>query len=510
MSVLAKRLSDSELLELLNKEYRNVDGFTYVPIQDNWRLSHYEGKDLYLRKVVNAFSDDLKPYFRLALAGFARTRSSRTVSNVASYISMWAKESPDIDILDKSQFYSRKHVLGKEREYQLSTIRSFLIFWYQSGIYGITEDFIKSIRKIKFKGNQKGGAVKSNDPDQGPFTPIELKAILDQAHNALSEDRIALRQYLYLLLLVQRGFRTIQISELRFSDFYTEGRTFVNMPRGKQRGCAFRGQFTKFEISNDLMLAVEKYHESVVNEIGLAHIAKDLPLFPNYSEFSKNPPKSEIEISETHHANYVQFNKDLKYIQAQLNIISERTGRTLILTGTRFRRTVGSDMAREGYGVAPIARALDHEDNQNAGVYIESTPEIAERLDKKLCEYLAPLAQAFAGHIIKDETEATRRNDSTSRIRTETGQDYLGNCGSKGFCNAYAPVACYTCNRFEPWLDAPHHEVLEDKLREREEIIAITGDLTIASQIDRTILAVQNVIDRCAEIKDAATEEYDE
>jgi hypothetical protein len=142
---------------------------------------------------------------------------------------------------------------------------------------------------------------------------------------------------------------------------------------------------------------------------------------------------------------------------------------------------------------------LDHSDTQNVGVYVASVPEIAERIDRAIAMELAPLAQAFKGALIADESEATRRGDPASRIldpRIDRSMKPMGSCGQNSFCGFNAPIACYTCKNFEPWLDGPHEAVLEHLLEKREQLL-VTTDKRMAAINDRTILAVAEVIQLC-------------
>ena len=60
------------------------------------------------------------------------------------------------------------------------------------------------------------------------------------------------------------------------------------------------------------------------------------------------------------------------------------------------------------------------------------------------------------------------------------------------------PIACYTCSLFQPWADAPHNVVLDFCLKERDRIDAITNDDRITEVLDRTIMAIKEVIRNCA------------
>jgi hypothetical protein len=155
-----------------------------------------------------------------------------------------------------------------------------------------------------------------------------------------------------------------------------------------------------------------------------------------------------------------------------------------------------------------IAELLDHTDTQNVGVYIEATPGIVERIDRAVALHLAPLAQAFAGVIIENESQATRAGDASSRIcdpRFDSTMKPMGNCGKHGFCSSLAPISCYTCSNFQPWLDGPHEAVLSHLISERERLLE-SADLRVASVNDRTILAVAEVVRRCEGIRQGATE----
>jgi hypothetical protein len=153
----------------------------------------------------------------------------------------------------------------------------------------------------------------------------------------------------------------------------------------------------------------------------------------------------------------------------------------------------------EGHGELIIAELLDHTDTQNVGVYIEARPEIVERIDRAMAGYLAPMAQAFAGVVIDDESQATRVGDPSSRVcdpRFAPTMKPMGSCGKHGFCGFLAPIACYTCVNFQPWLEGPHEAVLDHLIGERERLAA-QSDLRIASINDRTILAVAEVVKLC-------------
>ena len=198
------------------------------------------------------------------------------------------------------------------------------------------------------------------------------------------------------------------------------------------------------------------------------------------------------------HQTSAQIGNKINAALARLEVLSERTGEPIHIGPKRFRSTLGTRAAEEGHGELVIAELLDHSDTQNVGIYVNSTPAMVERIDRAVAMQLAPLAQAFAGKLIDGPLNASRSTDPTSHIRAPgiTGNfDGVSSCGKHGFCGFLKPIACYTCNSFEPWLDGPHEKILEHLIAERERLMA--GDMRIAAINDRTILAVAEVFQLC-------------
>jgi len=337
-----------------------------------------------------------------------------------------------------------------------------------------------------------------------------MQAISDAVNNGFLIDDIGIHDYVLLQLVMQRGLRRMQLIQLTVNDFYKDGACFyINQPKAKQRdqdSTGFRQGFEKFSISSDLYDAVQVLKAYLIGEInnqvgaGFAESLSDIPIFPRLDSVEalsslRNGVTSSNVVLRSEITNH------FRRLMTAIPVYSERTGLIMNFDTRRFRRTLGTDLAREGAGVGVIARALDHTDEQNAGVYIQTSAEVAKRLDAKLGKFLAPLAQAFAGKIVRNEEDARRGKDTTSRIRTIDGSENIGTCGAMSFCNANTPVGCYTCIKFQPWLDAPHEDVLVDLYEDRDEIMRLLDDNTMASVLDRSILAVEDVIRRCEEIK---------
>jgi hypothetical protein len=118
---------------------------------------------------------------------------------------------------------------------------------------------------------------------------------------------------------------------------------------------------------------------------------------------------------------------------------------------------------------------------------------------------LVPLAMAFTGKLLDDESQATRANDaeSTLEFAADGHLKNVGKCGKYSFCAITSvPIPCYRCKEFEPLVYAPHEEVLHALLKrqaEEDAMIKIGGNRKLLTPINLgvDIRAVQACIARC-------------
>jgi hypothetical protein len=218
------------------------------------------------------------------------------------------------------------------------------------------------------------------------------------------------------------------------------------------------------------------------------------------------------ELEQSEHLKYLQselchfsssaIGSKLVIAVNRLNVTSERTGKPLNVIPYRFRYTLGSRAATEGAGILTIATLLDQTDTQNTDVYVRNVPEFAIEISKIMNQPLARYASAFKGKVVLDEKEANTQKANAARIPFREKDCDLGSCGTNTFCQDYAPVACYVCPKFMPWVDAPHHLILQSLIEERERLKEQTdNDMQVVSINDRVIVAVCQVIKLVEESK---------
>lgn len=383
-----------------------------------------------------------------------------------------------------------------------SALSGLLKKWHMLGHPGVSRDAADLLYEFRNKGNLRGEAVLTMDPIYGPFSDIELSQINDRLEDRYADQLVSLEQYVLAKLFISLGQRSVQYASLKLVDLVVsdlpggDREYLLKIPRAKQRGPS-RTQFKDRLLIESVGAHLAEHCQSVRERFSnyLPDVSQ-MPIFPASASRRNEPP------GFRHHRTSDSLAITLEETIEGLGITSERTGKYLHVTARRFRRTTGTRAAAEGHGALVIAELLDHSNTHNVDVYINARPEIVERIDRAIALQLAPLAQAFAGVIVERETDAVRGSDPGSRI-LDPGiapmERPMGTCGQHGFCGLLAPIACYTCRNFQPWLEGPHESVLAYLLAERERL-AKESDLRIASISDRTILAVAQVVLKCGEM----------
>ncbi|MNJ26698.1 Phage integrase family protein [compost metagenome] len=488
---------------------RSRDGWEFYKTARTWRLNKNTIIGL---SWIDELAEELKCSLLSTLHYYAVNGSASHAHNMmyrAKAFFVFTKGRLDTEVL-----IAYRATLNSSTEHYLGSLRGFFVTWYRQGHPGINEEFIKTLQSWVLKGNETGRAVLQMDSLNGPLTDIEMQGVLDGAITCYSTRRLRLEAFAVILTLLYTGRRSIQIVALKIKDVRATTRNGIagyeiNFPRAKQRHALWRSTFTTYAIDEDLWLILQlqvadtvKKLRSLVEFPLSAALIQELPLFPDFADVSSRTTEQDLLSLlqfDYVHAPATICNTALTRFSETHSVFSERTGEPLNLTSRRFRSTLGTNLARQGYGIAIVAEVLDHSNLQSASCYIKSLSDIVERIDKAVAQQLAPLAQAFQGVLVTSEREAIRGDDPSSRI--SNGRVNVGTCGSYGFCAALAPIACYTCSHFQPWVDGPHEEVLNELLASSDRIWGVTQDIKISSANDRLILAVTEVVRRCADSK---------
>lgn len=475
-------------------------GFAFDPSEDSWTLTDGSTKinlNFHSLSATVEFVHALK----WILVWYAENRSLFHLRNLfyhmKNLLDFIAVDQGIVPGIDAADILNYRAALPIKDEWYIGALSSLLRRWHDLGAAGVSAEVPLLLSQLTFNGNEKGTATATMDPINGPYTDIELEGLQIALNDAYRESKVELFEYVLGWLFIGLGYRPKQYAALKVCDVKREPlkdgsfQYVLCIPRAKQRGVAVRGEFKSRVLSAELGLLTYDYARIVEKEFsGKLTDPLQAPLFPS----SNSEGISGLEF----HPLAKELGSWLKNTFSRLAITSERTGEVIHVSARRFRQTIGTRAAEEGFGPLVIAELLDHSDTQNVQVYVGSTTAMAKRIDKAMAMHLAPLAQAFAGKLIDDGTQASRPFDPLNVIRApEITRSFeaMSSCGKNGKCSFAKPIACYTCSSFEPWLDGPHEEVLEHLLEERERLMPV--DARIASINDRTILAVAAVVQLC-------------
>ena len=396
-------------------------------------------------------------------------------------------------------------------------LKGFLLAWHDYGFDGVSKEVVDLLQGWRIQGNEKGAAVAGGCPETGPYTDLEIAALLDWANMAVARRALPFEDYAYLLALAMTARRPVQIAALRGKDLIRQASRGVqqyrlNCPRAKQRGLGFRERFRSLAILEDLFLVLQQQHRHAVlaveDVLGIrleADLAAEVPIFINHQALKGLGAIEHVKESllgsapDRLHATTGFLAASLQRVARGSTARSERTGEFIRLSATRFRHTRGTKLRREGFGPFVIAELLDHSDIQNVRVYTDNTAQEAVVINELVGPQLAPFAQACLGRLVHSERDAIRGEDPSSRVPNDR-QHAVGTCGNYGFC-ASGYRACYTCYHFQPWLEGPHEEVLADLYGEKERARSAGCADVVVNANDQLILAVEHCIALCSQAK---------
>ncbi|MFG0862001.1 site-specific integrase [Pseudomonas mosselii] len=504
----AEQQSFYDLIASERTTLRSVMDWEFSPSAPSWQLS--KDHTLNLDLIMSRTPLEYRVAVRKMMAHYAATFSAASTMAVAN--ALWKYFESTNGQINTSQLINFKSALGDNQEH-LQMLRPFFRRWHTFGIPGVTKDVVTMMDGWRLRGREKGLAIKSMDPEKGALSDFEFAEFNDRLVFGYESGAIDLYDLCVCLILACTGRRPTQLTHLKCGDLISvpldDGGQdyFLHIPRAKQEGGSFRDEFKTYQLTRSMWELLESHKQKVWQRFETAGFMltveqqKMLPLFPTKRVLpvATNDELIRALPTDVLHIRTQVFTQTLTATVESLGVISERTNDALHIFAKRFRYTLGTRAAREGVSKYVIAELLDHSDTQHVDVYTENVPEHLKKIDEALGFQLAVYAQAFAGTLVDSELDALRGSDPSSRIKHK--KCGVGTCGNFSYCGMNAPRPCYTCVNFQPWLDGPHEELYIELIEEREQILAETGDLTVAAVLDRTIVAIAEVIRKCDERK---------
>lgn len=511
-------LTQHKILDFDQDTFISFHGYEFKISHQKWVLDI--NKTLNISRVWN-FEPSTQNDVIQTLMYFARFRSSSHALNMGEYIGKYWEITNQKEITVEGVLNCKNYYSSEKDEYKIGMLRVFLKKLYDLGYNAVDDKIYDLIDSWRLSGNEKGAAVLSCDPDEGPFSPFEFQAIITRTNEYLADEKISLYDAALIKVFCATGRRPFQIASLKVKDLYISKKYklkndqypyVLNIPRSKARGMPyFRSSFTEFGIRASLAQVLlehiqvlkQKVSKIIRRELSEEELL-ELPLFYDLNKLRRLYWKDSKEILETLSKEIIHFSNfeityRLRLAVMRLGIRSRETGKPIHITAYRFRYTLGTNASRQKAGVNVIAKLLDHRDTQNAYCYVQSVPEHAQHISSIMDVNLRKYADAFQGKIVRDEIDAQERVKGANRISCIDQNCSVGSCGTHHYCSDHAPIACYVCNKFMPWANAPHDLILTQLIEEREKLIKLGCSLEVVAVNDRVIIAVQQVIKACEE-----------
>ena len=440
---------------------------------DIWQLSYKGVIDIIEWSQISSPSP-LIDYYKGYLAHRIETRSPATAR----------KDIRLIKFLDSNDFTpSNKTILSQGVLNFLMGNRNLyfsfkkLIGW----IADLTGDNFSSLEsQIEQVKPNKGNSYEKLFLNQFRF-PILLKTkLLQKLDGDLRENRNYERfsTALIVLLAYELGLRPVQIFALNCEDFRcisNSTTSFYSLRVLKAKKISSKG--------------VVKAYRSVSEKLG------------------KSLSRHIIRRKSTENATALFVDKSFKRLSG--NKISRRINDTLREIGFDFeqfegrtilRHNLAQALADQGTPAEVISEIMMHNSTVSARAYVAATPEISEIKSRSLGKskrFSEILHQLETGTPLKKED-----TDKESWVHGLVGEKYIGGIGACGISKASPcpknPVySCYTCQKFHPFRDGPHTEVLESLQLEAQKFLDIagkSGDFKFNRTVEQLEFTIESVL----------------
>ncbi|MER2510408.1 MAG: hypothetical protein ABTQ27_16885 [Amaricoccus sp.] len=472
------------------------DGTPFDPSVDDWSIRSRSRKGLNFarfREITSpALIEAAKRPFRLLVetrnlnSVFAAFQQFRSLLLVA-----YQRRDFPVDVIDAEDMAAW---IARGNARYIGQIKLLFDAWRMLKAFGVEKEVFDFLNSVRAPTNDSLAAVRTWDPDAGPYRPAEDAALKVALDNGFNEGLVGLYGYALARTLRGLGMRPVQLASMKLCDLQrTGGRVEMHIPLAKQRGVPERGAFMPWKpitqgLADILFLHVS---ENVMPRIGPGGDPELAPLFP-VKGTQLLFPSSGFE----GHPNSEAIQKLHSGIFKKLGVISPLTGEPIVVNPRRERHTVLTSLAMNGCNSAEIAANAGHVDLRSCEAYVEASIDHFQRMERLVGEAFIPIADRFLGTVVRQEadTKAAADPDAILLNREMAG---VGSCQIGG-CNAVeagvAPVACYTCRKFRAWADAPHEALLEALLTDQERLLA-EGHAEVAETRTATIVAISDLLE---------------
>jgi integrase len=308
-------------------------GIEYDPNDDTWTLEDQSVKFNFRFSILQVnpiHINMIKRMFVINLEKYALGYCTQHYSYFKLLLqNIYTTSNTIPKLITKMHIENFKAFLGQRDEYKLAAINKFIRDLRKIGSDLITENACTYLEEVTLAPNAQGERIMNHDPEKGPFTELEEKAILEAAKNHLVNKMITSEDYLLIRLFLAYGQRRGSYAALKVCDVKARLKNeiteiSIDIPMLKKRGAKYRevmaNRIVPKHIGTFLLIQVDsilKAFEGIIDD------PLQAPLFPShhFKSYEENNRMVYLHnMEEKAKPNAYHYNpKDLSY-RTQKNI----------------------------------------------------------------------------------------------------------------------------------------------------------------------------------------------
>lgn len=468
------------------------DGTEVDTAGDEWILKTSGNKRILkfqrLRSLCSPeFVDSVKWVFYINLAQLSNQTAYNQLWHFIQFVRFVGEQ---VDTVDQITVIDLMNYRTKNQVY-FNKLRSLLKVWSEHEYYGLESAAREFLAQpdMAHRSAVELDCVRTLDSHTGPLLEIEENLYRQAVLARFEGGKISLQSFCLSMLVLTFGMRPAQLEILKLKHLIIRQQPdgsknyYLRVPWVKQKIYKAPRLFPLGQTLAEPMFALAESVRLRFLESNFSNgmTWDDIPFFQKVN----SPIPEPITASS--------IGKKIGHASKKMNIISlrpEASDNPINIYPRRLRHTVGTRLAVKGnYTARMIADYLMQTNERSTQPYVD----IKEDLLKDFNEYWDPTLKRYANvalNIIDDEnvTGPTITFSQDGRHRPKVGK-----CGKIG-CKALAPLACYGCESFRPFLHAPHSEYLKTLLIERERLLKV--DPLNVGAYDKAVWFVKLVIEK--------------
>jgi len=449
------------------KRIKLVDTKSFVDVNlSNMCLESDSGTvNIKLKEKSKQFNETMAAAFQYVfLHALNGRRKVNTVNRWINEMNLFTRDYGNLGEIEVITLRMFNEYSQKKGPSQQKLLRSALLYWGKLKVHGITEDLEFYLNTSASPKPRKTLEIQNSVAYERPFKLNEVQRILSVVNELYINKKFNSQANLLWRLIISEALRPSQLSLLKICDiFYLEENKIIesnlslNVPIVKQSGTSARDLMFKVKLSSATSRAIRSHIQNLQELMG-EYPPPSTPLFC-LSENEAQILKKSIVI-----ASYIHRTK--KYISAAIGDMGDYEFFT-----RRFKHTKLTHLAILGAPLEILARAGYQTSTVSLRHYTNLTDEAYLKYELQMSDSHDEIFSAFRGKIV--EKDKLTKFKIQNRILAPDLSTEIGACAETP-CEAFAPVACYTCPRFEAFADGAHKEVLELLLR-RQALTAKMG-----------------------------------